>query len=120
MSKIQIIGGGLAGCEAAWQAAQRGCSVELYEMKPIRFSPAHESELLAELVCSNSLRSNAPDSAVGLLKEEMRRLDSLIMRAAEATAVPAGLPWLWIGRSLPLSFRRQCKSTLVSPSLGRK
>ncbi|WPD21665.1 MAG: methylenetetrahydrofolate--tRNA-(uracil(54)-C(5))-methyltransferase (FADH(2)-oxidizing) TrmFO [Candidatus Electrothrix scaldis] len=90
MSKIQIIGGGLAGCEAAWQAAQRGCSVELYEMKPTRFSPAHESELLAELVCSNSLRSNALDSAVGLLKEEMRQLDSLIMRAAEATAVPAG------------------------------
>ncbi len=90
MSKIQIIGGGLAGCEAAWQAAKRGCSVELYEMKPTRFSPAHESELLGELVCSNSLRSNAPDSAVGLLKEEMRRFDSLIMQAAEATAVPAG------------------------------
>ncbi|MCI5143019.1 MAG: methylenetetrahydrofolate--tRNA-(uracil(54)-C(5))-methyltransferase (FADH(2)-oxidizing) TrmFO, partial [Candidatus Electrothrix sp. ATG1] len=90
MAKIQIIGGGLTGCEAAWQAAQRGCSVELYEMKPARFSPAHESELLAELVCSNSLRSNAPDSAVGLLKEEMRRFDSLIMRAAEAAAVPAG------------------------------
>ncbi|XOF32306.1 MAG: methylenetetrahydrofolate--tRNA-(uracil(54)-C(5))-methyltransferase (FADH(2)-oxidizing) TrmFO [Candidatus Electrothrix sp. YB6] len=90
MKKIQIIGGGLAGCEAAWQAAERGCAVELYEMKPIRFSPAHESELLGELVCSNSLRSNAVDSAVGLLKEEMRRLDSLIMRAADSTAVPAG------------------------------
>ncbi len=90
MSKIQIIGGGLAGCEAAWQAAERGCAVELYEMKPTRFSPAHESELLGELVCSNSLRSNAQNSAVGLLKEEMRRFDSLIMRAAEATAVPAG------------------------------
>ncbi|MCI5166490.1 MAG: methylenetetrahydrofolate--tRNA-(uracil(54)-C(5))-methyltransferase (FADH(2)-oxidizing) TrmFO [Candidatus Electrothrix sp. GM3_4] len=90
MSKIQIIGGGLAGCEAAWQAAERGCTVELYEMKPIRFSPAHELELLGELVCSNSLRSNAQDSAVGLLKEEMRRFDSLVMRAAEATAVPAG------------------------------
>lgn len=87
---IQIIGGGLAGCEAAWQAAQRGCSVELYEMKPDRFSPAHESALLGELVCSNSLRSNAPDAAVGLLKEEMRCLDSLLMRAATATAVPAG------------------------------
>ncbi|WP_446009642.1 methylenetetrahydrofolate--tRNA-(uracil(54)-C(5))-methyltransferase (FADH(2)-oxidizing) TrmFO [Candidatus Electrothrix sp.] len=90
MKKIQIIGGGLAGCEAAWQAAQRSCTVELYEMKPTRFSPAHESKLLGELVCSNSFRSNAPDSAVGLLKEEMRRLGSLIMRAAEATAVPAG------------------------------
>ncbi len=87
---IQIIGGGLAGCEAAWQAAERGCAVELYEMKPFKFSPAHESELLGELVCSNSLRSNAPDSAVGLLKEEMRRLNSLVIRAAEATAVPAG------------------------------
>lgn len=87
---IQIIGGGLAGCEAAWQAAQRGCQVELYEMKPTRFSPAHESELLGELVCSNSLRSNAPDTAVGLLKEEMRRLYSLVIRAAEASAVPAG------------------------------
>jgi len=90
MSDIIIIGGGLAGCEAAWQAAERDRSVELYEMKPNRFSPAHESELLGELVCSNSLRSNAVDSAVGLLKEEMRRLDSLIMRAADATAVPAG------------------------------
>ncbi len=90
MVTIQIIGGGLAGCEAAWQAAERGCAVELYEMKPTRFSPAHESELLGELVCSNSLRSNAQDSAVGLLKEEMRRFDSLIMRAADATSVPAG------------------------------
>ncbi len=90
MSDILIIGGGLAGCEAAWQAAERGLTVDLYEMKPTRFSPAHELELLGELVCSNSLRSNAVDSAVGLLKEEMRRLDSLIMRAADATAVPAG------------------------------
>lgn len=96
---IQIIGGGLAGCEAAWQAAERGCAVELYEMKPVKFSPAHESELLGELVCSNSLRSNAPDSAVGLLKEEMRRLNSLVMRAAEATAVPAGTA-LAVDRSL--------------------
>jgi len=90
MSDILIIGGGLAGCEAAWQAAERGQSVELYEMKPTVFSPAHESELLAELVCSNSLRSNAVNSAVGLLKEEMRRLDSLIIQAADATAIPAG------------------------------
>ncbi len=88
--KIVVVGGGLAGCEAAWQAARRGVRVDLYEMKPQRFSPAHRSEALAELVCSNSLRSNAVDSAVGLLKEEMRRLDSLVMRAADATAVPAG------------------------------
>ena len=80
----------MAGCEAAWQAARRGVPVQLYEMKPHRFSPAHESELLAELVCSNSLRSNVINSAVGLLKEEMRCLDSLIMSAADATAVPAG------------------------------
>ncbi len=90
MSDVLIIGGGLAGCEAAWQAAERGLHVDLYEMKPTRFSPAHESELLAELVCSNSLRSNAVGSAVGLLKEEMRQLDSLVIRAADATAVPAG------------------------------
>ena len=90
MSDVLIIGGGLAGCEAAWQAAERGLNVELHEMKPTLFSPAHESELLAELVCSNSLRSNAIGSAVGLLKEEMRQLDSLIIRAADATAVPAG------------------------------
>ncbi|WP_153305855.1 methylenetetrahydrofolate--tRNA-(uracil(54)-C(5))-methyltransferase (FADH(2)-oxidizing) TrmFO [Desulfogranum mediterraneum] len=87
---ITIIGGGLAGCEAAWQAAARGASVVLYEMKPHRFSPAHESEALAELVCSNSLRADGLNSAVGLLKEEMRRLDSLVMEAAAATAVPAG------------------------------
>lgn len=90
MNEITVVGGGLAGCEAAWQAARQGVRVTLYEMKPHRFSPAHESEFLGELVCSNSLRSNAPDSAVGLLKEEMRRLSSLILQAAEATAVPAG------------------------------
>ncbi|MDO9040849.1 MAG: methylenetetrahydrofolate--tRNA-(uracil(54)-C(5))-methyltransferase (FADH(2)-oxidizing) TrmFO [Desulfocapsaceae bacterium] len=88
--QIQIIGGGLAGCEAAWQVARRGCAVCLYDMKPHRFSPAHHSPLLAEMVCSNSLRSNAQNSAVGLLKEEMRRLNSLVMRVATETAVPAG------------------------------
>ncbi len=79
--QITVIGGGLAGCEAAWQAAQLGVRVALYEMKPQRFSPAHELPQLGELVCSNSLRSNAVDSAAGLLKEEMRRLGSLVMRA---------------------------------------
>lgn len=88
--KITIIGGGLAGSEAAWQAAQLGCEVELYEMKPRVFSPAHSSPLLAELVCSNSLRSADIFSAVGLLKEEMRRLHSLIIEAADQTSVPAG------------------------------
>jgi methylenetetrahydrofolate--tRNA-(uracil-5-)-methyltransferase len=87
---LTIIGGGLAGVEAAWQAARRGVPVRLYEMKPVRFSPAHQSPNLGELVCSNSLRSDEVVSAVGLLKEEMRRLGSLIMRAAAATRVPAG------------------------------
>lgn len=85
-----VVGGGLAGCEAAWQLLKRGCRVRLCEMKPERFSPAHKSPHLAELVCSNSLRSDGLDNAVGLLKEEMRRMDSLIMVAADATAVPAG------------------------------
>ena len=87
---LTIIGGGLAGSEAAWQAARRGVRVRLYEMKPRKFSPAHQSPLLGELVCSNSLRADSRETAVGLLKEEMRRLDSLIMAAALATRVPAG------------------------------
>ncbi len=88
--QITVIGGGLAGAEAAWQAARRGVKVRLCEMKPRKFSPAHHSPLLGELVCSNSLRAESVDNAVGLLKEEMRRLDSLIMAAAAATRVPAG------------------------------
>jgi methylenetetrahydrofolate--tRNA-(uracil-5-)-methyltransferase len=87
---ITIIGGGLAGCESAWQAARRGISVTLYEMKPQKFSPAHHLPGLAELVCSNSLRGISLDNAVGLLKEELRRCGSLVMEAAEATCVPAG------------------------------
>jgi len=89
-SLITIIGGGLAGVEAAWQAARRGVKVRLYEMKPRRFSPAHQSPHLGELVCSNSLRADNVENAVGLLKEEMRRLNSLLMAAAQATRVPAG------------------------------
>lgn len=88
--QVTVIGGGLAGCEAAWQAAEKGCQVVLYDMKPHHFSPAHSSPDLAELVCSNSFRSNDPYSGIGLLKEEMRRLGSLILEAAEATQVPAG------------------------------
>jgi len=87
---ITIIGGGLAGCEAAWQIAQRGVSVTLHEMKPERYSPAHELPGLAELVCSNSLRGISLDNAVGLLKEELRRCGSLTMEGAEASRVPAG------------------------------
>lgn len=87
---VCIIGAGLAGCEAAWQAASRGLKVRLYEMKPHRFSPAHSMADLAELVCSNSLRGADLGNAVGLLKEELRRCGSLIMQAADATSIPAG------------------------------
>lgn len=87
---INIIGAGLAGCEAAWQIAKRGIRVRLYEMKPVKYTPAHSLETFAELVCSNSLRSDRLENAVGLLKEEMRLLDSLILRCADATRLPAG------------------------------
>lgn len=88
--KIKIIGAGLAGCEAAWQIAARGINVELWEMKPQKFSPAHKNENFAELVCSNSLRADGIHNAVGLLKEEMRKIGSLIMECADKTKVPAG------------------------------
>ena len=88
--KVYVIGAGLAGCEAAWQLARRGIAVELHEMKPAKKSEAHTEDNFAELVCSNSLRSDQPENAVGLLKEEMRRLDSLILACADATRVEAG------------------------------
>lgn len=87
---VNIIGAGLAGCEAAWQVANRGLKVRLYEMKPKVFSPAHQDPNYAELVCSNSFRSNQLENAVGLLKEEMRILNSIIIKCADATQVPAG------------------------------
>ena len=87
---INVIGGGLAGCEAAYQIAKRGIKVKLYEMKPIQFSPAHHHSDLAEVVCSNSFKSNLLTNACGLLKEELRQLDSLLIRCADKTAVPAG------------------------------
>lgn len=87
---ISVIGGGLAGCEAAYQIAKQGMKVKLYEMKPIKFSPAHSNENLAEIVCSNSLKSDLHTNACGLLKEELRRLDSLLIRCADETKVPAG------------------------------
>ncbi len=90
MEPVTVIGAGLAGSECAWQLARRGIPVTLMEMKPERFSPAHHSEYFAELVCSNSLRSDELTNAVGLLKEEMRRLDSLIMRSADLNRVAAG------------------------------
>lgn len=90
MHKLNIIGGGLAGVEAAWQAANLGINVTLFEMRPMSTTPAHHTDMLAELVCSNSFRSNSLDNAVGLLKEEMRSLNSLIIKTAENHQVPAG------------------------------
>ncbi|MEY4634640.1 MAG: Methylenetetrahydrofolate--tRNA-(uracil-5-)-methyltransferase TrmFO [Acidobacteriota bacterium] len=87
---IHIIGGGLAGCEAAWQAAEAGADVTIHEMRPVRPTAVHQTGGLAELVCSNSFRADKVDNAVGLIKEEMRRLGSLVMAAADATRVPAG------------------------------
>ena len=88
--KVIVIGAGLTGSEAAWQLAKRGVNVDLYEMRPKKMTPAHKTQNFAELVCSNSLRANNITNAVGLLKEEMRRLDSLIIKCADATQVPAG------------------------------
>ena len=90
LNSVIIAGGGLAGSEAAWQLAQRGVAVTLYEMRPARPTPAHKTDWLAELVCSNSLKSNARGSASGLLKEELRRAGSLLLRVADACAVPGG------------------------------
>ncbi len=110
-TSVVVVGGGLAGSEAAWQVARRGLRVRLYEMRPARMTPAHRSGFFAELVCSNSLGSNLPDRALGLLKNELRRLGSLIMACADANAVPAGdalavdreafsraVHWLWTER----------------------
>src|SRR6185369_4064551 len=90
MKKIKVIGGGLAGPEAALQAASLGCEVTLYEMRPIRSTEAHETSDFAELVCSNSLKSESENSAPWLLKQEMRRANSFLLSAADASAVPAG------------------------------
>ena len=90
MTTAKVIGAGLAGSEAAWQLAQRGIQVELIEMKPVKMTPAHHSENFGELVCSNSLRGDRLENAVGLLKEELRRCGSLIMECALATRVVAG------------------------------
>src|SRR5213596_1968686 len=90
MSVVTVVGGGLAGSEAAWQAAARGVRVTLHEMRPVKPTAVHKTDGLAELVCSNSFRGDKLDNAVGLLKEEMRRLGSLIMRCADEARVPAG------------------------------
>src|SRR5450631_1579595 len=88
--KAKVIGGGLAGSEAAWQLAQRGIEVTLYEMRPVRTTDAHQTDRFAELVCSNSLKSDQHPSASWLLKEELRRLDSLLLKAAACAKVPGG------------------------------
>ena len=90
MAVVTVIGGGLAGSEAAWQAASAGVRVVLHEMRPLRPTAVHKTDRLAELVCSNSFRGDKLDNAVGLLKEEMRRLGSVVMRAADQARVPAG------------------------------
>jgi methylenetetrahydrofolate--tRNA-(uracil-5-)-methyltransferase len=90
MPDVTVIGGGLAGCEAAWQAAELGCSVELWEMRPVKQTPAHHTDSFAELVCSNSMGNRSLEAASGLLKEELRRLGSVILRCADAHSVPAG------------------------------
>lgn len=89
-TRVTIVGGGLAGSEAAWQLARRGVGVDLHEMRPVRTTPVHQTDHLAELVCSNSLRGNGLDQAAGLLKEEMRRMGSLVIRVADDVRVPAG------------------------------
>jgi len=120
---LTIIGGGLAGSEAAWQAAIRGVDVALYEMRPRATTPAHKTDLLAELVCSNSLGSNLPDRAPGLLKEELRRLGSLVMCAADANVVPAGGA-LAVGReafsrAITEAVERHPRITLVREEVTR-
>jgi methylenetetrahydrofolate--tRNA-(uracil-5-)-methyltransferase len=106
---LTVIGGGLAGCEAAWQAATRGVPVTLHEMRPVRATDVHRTDRLAELVCSNSFRGDKLDNAVGLLKEEMRHLGSLVMRAAEASRVPAGAA---------LAVDRELFADLITSEIG--
>ena len=108
--RVTIVGGGLAGSEAAWQLARRGVGVDLHEMRPLRGTPVHQTADLAELVCSNSLRGNSLDQAAGLLKEEMRRLDSLVIRIADEVRVPAGSA-LAVDREL---FARRVTETLAA------
>ncbi len=113
--RVTIVGGGLAGCEAAWQLARRGVAVDLFEMRPLRQTPVHRTGDLAELVCSNSLRGNALDQAAGLLKEEMRRMGSLVTQVADAVQVPAGSA-LAVDRAL---FARRMSEAIASQSLVR-
>jgi methylenetetrahydrofolate--tRNA-(uracil-5-)-methyltransferase len=113
--RVTIVGGGLAGCEAAWQLARKGIGVDLFEMRPARPTPVHQTGDLAELVCSNSLRGNALDQAAGLLKEEMRRLGSLVLRVADEVRVPAGSA-LAVDRGL--FARRMTEEVLALPGVA--
>src|SRR5258707_8849381 len=106
---VTVVGGGLAGSEAAWQAASQGVAVTLHEMRPAHPTAVHRTDRLAELVCSNSFRGDKLDNAVGLLKEEMRHLDSLVMRAAEASRVPAGAA---------LAVGRERFADIITPTLS--
>jgi methylenetetrahydrofolate--tRNA-(uracil-5-)-methyltransferase len=114
LPRVTVVGGGLAGCEAAWQISRRGIGVDLLEMRPERTTPVHRTGDLAELVCSNSLRGNALDQAAGLLKEEMRRLDSLVVRVADEVRVPAGSA-LAVDRGL--FSRRMTEAVLSLPGV---
>ena len=117
--RVTIVGGGLAGCEAAWQLARRGVPVVLHEMRPVRGTPVHQTADFAELVCSNSLRGNSLDQAAGLLKEEMRRLGSLVVRVADEVKVPGGAPWPWTVASSPAASRRPSRPCPGSRRTGR-
>ncbi len=116
---MTIVGGGLAGCEAAWQLSRRGVGVDLVEMRPVRATPVHQTADLAELVCSNSLRGNDLDQAAGLLKEEMRRLDSLVVRIADEVRVPAGSA-LAVDRGLFARRMTEAVSALPGVTLRRE
>src|SRR5512141_3090408 len=111
MARIKIIGGGLAGPDADWQLARRGIDVSLYEMRPVRSTPAHQTNDFAELVCSNSLKSDSENTAPWLLKEEMRRAGSLLMEIARQTSVPAGHA---------LAVDREVFAQRVTEAIGRE
>ena len=117
--RVTVVGGGLAGSEAAWQLARRGVSVDLFEMRPVQQTPVHQTGDLAELVCSNSLRGNALDQAAGLLKEEMRRMGSLIIRVADEVRVPAGSA-LAVDRGLFAQKVTEAVSALPQVTLHRQ
>ena len=112
---VNVIGAGLAGCEAAWQISRQGVHVDLYDMKPSKFSPAHKSKNFAELVCSNSFKASRLDSAAGLLKEELRRMGSCLMECADKCTVPAGGA-LAVDREKfsQLVTQRICENNLIS------